>query len=214
MNNPMNDWEKLQQAWQAYEPPIRQIEKKINWVSWRMIFILAVDVLVLLGYVYFMFHFLPSDDPVHVKVWNLLMGGVLVIGVYLDFKIRLPLFRLEDRSTSSILKFYLKRVEAGVVLGRIARQFCQWMYPFALAFISVSWWLETENKTERYLFLYLFISLWLGLFWLISRWYENRKQKELEKLQELWREFIDDDSDAVVNRPDQSRHPDQSGGIS
>ena len=192
MSDPLKDWESLQSEWQAYEPDIQQIKKKISWVTWRMAAILVIDVVVVVSY--FPFLFIVLDNPENnwlVNSWHYLLGLLLIYGVYLDFKIRLPILRSQGDSAKEVLELYLKRTEAGIAIGRIGKNF-SW---FLLA-AFVLWWLANflfmpeNHKVTRWQF-GLFGVVWISAFVFICRWYELKKRKEFKKLSELWREYLD-----------------------
>ena len=124
-NNTTDDWQELQNDWQNYQPDIKKIKRRIAWVTWRMIAILVIDLIILFTYLPFVIFFiLPENHSLAVKIWHVGMLPVLLYAVYWDFKLRLPLMKLENESTKVILAFYLKRVSAGVKLGNFSIKFC------------------------------------------------------------------------------------------
>jgi len=191
-NQSNDEWQQLQNDWQSYQPDIAKIKKKIAWVTWRMIAVLALDVLVVITYIPFLiFYVFPEDNSIAMKAWHFAMFPVLMYGVYIDFKLRLPLFKLESQSTEAILRFYLKRVKAGIVLG-------QWGYRFSVLLLGlfVVWvvsnylfeWGEAKlEKTSTIVFGMIWISFFAG----IMHWYRIRKTKEAKRLQALWKEFLE-----------------------
>jgi hypothetical protein len=192
MSDPLNDWETLQTEWQAYQPDIQQIKKKVSWVTWRMGAVLLIDVVILLAYIPFLIYFVASDESGWiVDGWHYFIGLLLVYGVYLDFKIRLPIFRSQGDSTKAVLELYLKRTEAGIAIGRIGKNF-SWVLLVAFSL----WWLANfflfpENeKIARWQF-GLFGIVWISAFVIMCRWYQQRKEKEFIKLKALWRDYLD-----------------------
>jgi hypothetical protein len=191
MSQQPDDWQLLQKTWQGYQPDFTKIAKRNRWLEWRMSIILVLDILVLIGYAAFWWHSMQTD-PTYIKVWHSLMGVVLLFGIYIEFKIRWPLLRVETHSNQQILQLYLKRVEAGVLLGRWGRWFCQALWLPALIFVAYGYSSQQQPDIEKYLYSAIFVSLWLFMFWFLMRWYEQKKLSELEKLRQLWHEFIDE----------------------
>jgi len=192
-DDPMDDeWQQLQSDWQSYQPDIEKIKKRIAWVTWRMIAILALDVLVVLSYIPFLVYFVFLDDVSFAeKIWSYLMTPILFYGVYLDFKLRLPLFKLEGESTKDILAFYLKRVSAGVSLGDIGYKFSLLLLFMFAIWVSASFYFDLgEEKLQRPSFI-IFGTAWISFFASIMYWYKNKKKKEFVRLQNLWKNFLD-----------------------
>ena len=192
MNDPLKDWDKLQAEWQTYQPDVQQIKKKINWVTLRMIAVLFLDLVVLLGYFPFLFYFIDIETFSWVEnSWHVFIGILLVYGVYLDFKIRLPLIRMEGESTKDVLALYLKRTRAGIVIGRYGRYF-SWLLlaGFIIWFAANLLLVEQPAKEFKWQFA-VFGVVWITGSALICRWYENKKKKEYDKLKALWREYVD-----------------------
>lgn len=192
MNDPLKDWEKLQSEWQSYQPDMQQIKRKINWVTLRMLFILFMDVVVLFGYFPFILYFIDLETVTWVEAsWHVFVGVLLVYGVYLDFKIRLPIIRMQGESTKDILGLYLKRTRAGVDIGRYGKYF-SWMLlgMFAIWFSANAFLVAEPPKGFNWQF-GTFGVVWITGAALICHWYEKKKRKEYEKLRQLWREFVD-----------------------
>ncbi len=186
-----DEWLQLQQDWQTYQPDIERIKKKIAWVTWRMVFILALDVLIMIAYVPFLFYWvIPTDAPLIYKIWSYAMLPIGVFGVFLDFRLRLPVLRLEEGSTQDILKSYLKLVEAGVQVGL-------WSYRITLAllilFLIWTGVIHYSIPPEEILLkpaLFYSISVTLAIVVAIMYWYSRKKLKEQQNLTALWKEFI------------------------
>ncbi len=187
-----DEWQQLQSDWQSYQPDIAKIKKRIAWVTWRMVGVLVLDVLVLLSYIPFLVYvILPEDNSLAIKLWHYGMFPFLVYGVYWDFKLRLPLFKLEDQSTKNILAFYLKRVNAGIKLGDLGFKFCLLLVVLFVVWIGTSFAIDLgEEKLHRPSFIIMGIA-WIGLFAGIMYWYRNKKTKELKRLTKLWKEFLE-----------------------
>jgi len=192
MSDPLKDWEEMQSEWQSYQPDVQKIKKTINWVTWRMGAILAFDVIAILLYIPFLIFFVSVDENSLVEnSWHYLLGLLLIYGVYLDFKIRLPIFRAQGESTKDVLELYLKRTQAGVTIGRIGKNF-SWVLLVAF----VLWYLANlllpsgNPKIADWEF-GLFGVVWIAVFVVLCRWYENKKQKEFEKLNKLWQDYIE-----------------------
>lgn len=192
MNDPLKDWDELQSQWQSYEPDIQQIKKKINWVTWRMGLILVLDIIIVLAYVPFLYFSITSDSR-HwiVDIWDCVMGALLIYLVYLDFKIRLPIFRAQGESTREVLQLYIKRVEAGITIGRLGKAFCFFLLVLFIVWVTVNYFLpEKDLSLTKWPFL-LFGVCWIGGFTAIFAWYQAKKTKELERLTILWKEYLD-----------------------
>jgi len=192
MNDPLKDWEKLQSEWQAYEPDIQKIKKKINWVTWRMYFILAMDVLMILAYIPFVYYFAyQSDESWIANSWHYFMGVVLIYGVYLDFKIRFPILRNNASSTKEVLELFINRVKAGINLGWWGKVFCFGMLGFFWLWVAGNTFLENGDAKIGDLGFFIFGTVWIGFFSLIFIWYERKKRKELTELEELWKDYLE-----------------------
>ncbi|TQV75081.1 hypothetical protein FLL45_09065 [Aliikangiella marina] len=192
MNDPLKDWDKLQAEWQTYQPDIQQIKKKINWVTLRMIAVLAIDVVVLVGYFPFIYYFLDfSMDNWIENSWHGVIGILLFIGVYLDFKIRLPILRMSGESTKEILAFYLKRTRAGVVIGRYGAGFSWLLLAIFTVWFAANLFLVAQPAKEFNWMFAAFGIVWISGAALLCHWYASKKQKEYLKLKQLWRDFID-----------------------
>jgi hypothetical protein len=186
------EWQQLQEDWQSYQPDIAKIKKRIAWVTWRMIAILALDVVLLLGYIPFIVYWVfPEEPSFAIRLWHYAMAPLIVYGVYWDFKLRLPLFKLENESTKGILGFYLKRVDAGTKLGDLGYKFCLFVLVLFIVWVGASFYFELgEEKLQKASFI-IFGVAWISLFGAIMYWYRNKKRKELVRLQALWKEFLD-----------------------
>jgi hypothetical protein len=191
-DNNGDDWQQLQNDWQSYQPDIAKIKRRIAWVSWRMVAVLALDVLVVVTYIPFLIFWVFEDGvSLAEKIWHFGMLPLLLYGVYWDFKLRLPLFKLDSESTRGILECYLKRVSAGVSLGNLGYKFSLLLLGLFLLWVGSSFYFELgEEKLQQPVFI-TFGVLWIGFFAVILFWYRNKKQKELNKLTELWKEFLE-----------------------
>lgn len=191
-NQPNDEWQQLQSDWQSYQPDITKIKRRIQWVTWRMITILVLDVLVILTYVPFLIYWVfPEDSSLAEKIWHYGMFPLVVYGVYLDFKLRLPLFKLESESTKDILAFYLKRVNAGIMIGKWGYQFSLLLLVLFIIWVGASFYFDLgEKKLQRPQFI-VYAILFISLFAITSYWYKNKKQKEASRLQALWKEFLE-----------------------
>lgn len=187
-----DEWLQLQNDWQSYQPDIVKIKKRITWVTWRMIAILALDVLVVVTFIPYLIYFtFFADSSLADKIWNYSITPVLFYGVYLDFKLRLPLFKLDGESTKDILAFYLKRVNAAVTLGDIGFKFSLVLLGMFGGLVILSFYLDLgEEKFEKLSFIVFGIA-WIGFFAAIMYWYKIKKTKESHRLQKLWKEFLD-----------------------
>lgn len=188
----IDEWQQLQNDWQSYRPDIAKIKKRIAWVTWRMIAILILDVVTLLLYFPFFYYWiLTENNSLALLIWHYSMFPLLFYGVYWDFKLRLPLFKLENHSTKGILEFYLKRVKAGVALGRLGYKFCILLVALFCLWISASFFVDLgEQKLQRPSFIIFGVTL-ISSMGAIMYWYRNKKLKELKRLQDLWRAFLD-----------------------
>jgi len=191
-NSNNDDWQKLQNDWQSYQPDIQKIKRRITWVTWRMIVVLGIDLIILLSYVPFVIFFvLPESKSLALKIWLIGMIPVIMYGIYWDFKLRLPLFKLESESTKDILAFYLKRVTAGVKLGNFSIKFCFSLLVFYSLWIASSFYFDLgEEKLHQLSFIIKGLVLF-GCFIFGSYWYRNKKAKELVRLKALWKEFLE-----------------------
>jgi len=187
-----DDWLQLQTDWQSYQPDMVKIKKRITWVTWRMFAILALDVLVVVSFIPYLIYFtFYTDSSLADKIWNYSITPVLFYGVYLDFKLRLPLFKLDGESTKDILAFYLKRVNTAVSIGDIGFKFSLLLLGMFAGLVISSFFLELgEKKLQEFSFI-VFGIVWIGFFTGIMYWYKVKKQKEACRLQKLWKEFLD-----------------------
>ena len=192
MNDPLKDWEDLQSEWQSYQPDVQKIKKKINWVTWRMGLILVFDVVALVGYVPFLIYVVKIEQNSWlINSWHIMLGLLLIYGVYLDFKIRLPILRSQGESTKEVLELYLKRTEAGVTVGRLGKKF-SWVLLIAFVLWFAANWIWTPDNPKATSWEFgLFGTVWISVFVFISHWYEGKKQKEFDKLNKLWKDYID-----------------------
>ncbi|WP_196141086.1 hypothetical protein [Aliikangiella sp. G2MR2-5] len=192
MSQSQNDWEKLQSEWQAYEPDFNKIKRKISWVTWRMYLILVIDVFIFLAYFPFLYYEISKPTSTWVtSFWYYFMGVLLVYGVYLDFKIRLPILRNQGNSAKEVLELYLKRTQAGVTLGKWGQIFCAIMLLFFWLWVGGNAFLDAgSEKLARPGFI-AFGTIWILMFTGIFYWYYRKKSKEYLKLKILWREYLD-----------------------
>lgn len=192
MNDPLKDWEKLQSEWQSYEPDIQKIKKKINWVTWRMYFILALDILIVISYfpfVYFVAY--ESEASWIANSWHYFMGIIIFYGVYLDFKIRLPILRNDANSTKEVLELYINRVKAGISLGWWGKAFCYCMIVFFWIWVAGNAFLENGDRNIGDIKFFVFGTVWIGMFAIIFIWYERKKRKEHDELEALWKDYLE-----------------------
>lgn len=191
-NHSNDEWQQLQNDWQSYQPDMIKIKKRIAWVTWRMIAILVLDVFFLVSYIPFMLYWaFPEKPSLAIQLWHYGMFPLVVYGVFWDFKLRLPLFRLENKSTRGILEFYLKRVNAGIKLGNLGYKFCLFLMVLFVIWVGASFLFDLgEEKIQRISFIIFGVS-WIGLFAATMFWYKRKKQKELVRLQALWKEFLE-----------------------
>ncbi len=186
------DWQQMQNDWQSYQPDIKKIKRRILWVTWRMIAILVLDVLILVTYIPFLiFWVIPANEALMIKIWHYAMFPLLIYGVFLDFKLRMPLLRIEGESTKGILGLYLERVKAGVKLGIWGFRFCFMLLVLFLTWIGVTLIVEPEIVLAHKLKNIIFGLVWIGLFAGGSYWYKNRKQEEEIRLTSLWKEYLE-----------------------
>ncbi len=192
MNDPLNDWDELQSEWQSYQPDMQKIKKKINWVTWRMVGILAFDILAVLFYFPFLYFVLtPDDNSWAYKSFFYLMGVLLIYGTYLDFKIRLPIIFYQGESTKDILNLYLDRIQAGILVGKIGKYFGIGLLIINWIWIAIVLHFEPEHPKVSGDYFVLFFSGWMGGISLICWWYERKKQKEYIKLKALWQDYME-----------------------
>lgn len=191
-DNNGDDWQQLQNDWQSYQPDIAKIKRRIAWVTWRMVAVLVLDVLVVVTYVPFLMFWVFDDGAsLAEKIWHFGMLPLLLYGVYWDFKLRLPLFKLDNESTRGILECYLKRVQAGVSLGNVGYKFSLVLLGLFLLWVGSSFYFELgEEKLHQPPFI-IFGVVWIGSFAAVLYWYRNKKQKELNRLSALWKEFLE-----------------------
>lgn len=191
MKDPLDDWQELQSDWQSYQPDIQKIRKKVNWVTWRMAAILIVDVLAVIIYLPFVyFLFINNDSHWVINSWHYLLAILLIYGVYLDFKIRIPIFKLQGESTKDILELYLKRTEAGIVIGRLGQNF-SWILlgSFIIWVAATNIIVPDVDKLSDWRFT-VFGLAYMGIFILITSWYRNKKQREYTELKKLWQDYL------------------------
>jgi len=191
-DNNSEDWRQLQKDWQNFEPDLKKINKKISWVTWRMISILVLDVIIMLAYIPFLIVWvIPSEASFIYKLWPYLMLPLGIYGTYLDFKLRLPLFRLDKGSSKEILSAYLRFVQAGVLVGLWGFRFL-----FALLVLFVAWafavhYLDPESAKQLPIHLVASVASTVALSSAVMYWYKNKKTKESQNLLDLWQEFIE-----------------------
>ena len=190
--NNNDDWEQLQNDWQSFQPDIVKIKKRIAWVTWRMIFILILDIVVLISYFPFLIYYvLPESNSLAEKIWHLGIFPFFLYGVYWDFKLRLPLFKLDNETTKGILNCYLNRVKAGIALGDIGYKFSLALVGLFIVWVASSFCFDLgEEKLQRPSFILFGVSF-ISLFAAIMYWYKVKKDKEYQKLQQLWKEFLE-----------------------
>jgi len=191
-NQANDEWQQLQNDWQSYQPDIVKINKRIAWVTWRMFAVLALDAIVVLSYIPFLVYLtLYEDNSLAEIIWTYTMTPVLFYGVYWDFKLRLPLFKLDSESTKDILAFYLKRVKAGIRLGELGYKFSLFLIGAFSVWVSSSFYFDLgEEKLQKPSFI-IFGIVWVSIMAGIMYWYKNKKQKEYFRLQKLWKEFLE-----------------------
>lgn len=188
----LNDWQQLQQDWQNYQPDIVKIKKRIAWVTWRMIAILAIDIIALLLFIPFlMFETMQESVSVAEKIWHFGMFPLFVYGVYWDFKLRLPLFKLESESTKDILGFYLKRVSAGIKLGNLGVKFSLLLEFLFMLWVAANWYFDLGEEKIKEVEFILFGLVWIALLAGIMFWYKVKKEREFIRLTKLWKEFLE-----------------------
>lgn len=195
MNEPMNesadDWRDLQNEWQAYQPDVKKIQKKINWVTWRMIFLLFTEVILVLAYLGYLYHSANSQqNSSSVDIWNYFIGILAVVGLYLDFKLRLPVFRQQGSSTKDILGLYLMRTNMGISLGQWSKLFSWLLLMSFNLWVTINYLYFPEEPRISSIGFILFGNIWIGGFLLICYWYKNKKQMEYEKLKKLWQDYL------------------------
>ena len=150
MKEPLNDWDELQSQWQSYQPDMQKIKSRINWVTWRMRLILLVDVIILVSYFPVIWFLLEDRSVTRLEiVFHVLIGFALVYGVYLDFKIRLPIFRAQGDSTKDVLALYLARVKAGIRLANLTFYASIFLLVFLSVFLVSRYFLSEEPNLER-----------------------------------------------------------------
>ncbi|MCW8877787.1 MAG: hypothetical protein OQJ89_16210 [Kangiellaceae bacterium] len=192
MSEPMTEWDDLQNDWQSYQPDIQKLKKKINWVTWRMYLILVMDVVILIAYFPFVYFItVDSDRSWLLNSWHYLMAPFLLYGVYMDFKIRLPILRNEGNSTRDVLELYLKRIEAGERIGRLGKIFCWLMLAAFWIWVAANAMLEAGDEKVVQSGFMIFGTLWIGGIMLICIWYERKKRREYKELKPLWQDYLD-----------------------
>jgi len=191
-NQSIDEWQQLQSDWQSYQPDMVKIKKRIEWVTWRMVAILAIDVLMVISYIPFLVYLTLYEDRSLAKIiWSYTMTPVLFYGIYWDFKLRLPLFKLESGSTKDILNFYLKRIAAGVSLGDLGYKFSLFILAMFIIWVSANFYFDLgEEKIQKVSFILFAISM-ISSSAGIMYWYKNKKSKELIRLQKLWKDFLE-----------------------
>jgi hypothetical protein len=185
-------WQKLQSDWQSYQPDVKKIKQKISWVTWRMIALLTLDVIALIVYTVFLYlEIYQKNENWLVAIWFYLMGIAVLYGVYIDFKLRIPVFRLQGNSSQDVLNLYLKRTQVGVRLGQI----CQYVFAALLICFWLWRYLILEYLPEDNIYnrkdITLSVSLWIVFCIVACYWYKNKKAKELQHLRQLWQGFVD-----------------------
>lgn len=187
----MNDWEDLQAEWQAYQPDMQKIQKKISWVTWRMRLVLLIDVIFLVCYGYFTVYFVNQypEDWLQ-NTWFIVILILSTYAVYWDFKIRLPIFHPQDDSTQAILRFYLNRTKAGIRLGKFGCNFCAVMLLAFWILTSVNYFYVTGNDKLLDPYFLVFGNVWILMFIFFYWQYKRKKQKEYNRLVSLWQEYL------------------------
>ena len=188
----IQEWAQLQNDWQSFQPDLKKINKKISWVTWRMISILIFDVIAILAYIPFLIIWvIPAETSLIYKLWPYLMLPIAIYGVYLDFKLRIPLFKLDKGSSKDILGAYLKFVETGVLVGLWGARFSLGLLVWFLFWMLAVHFFDHENAKR------LSVSLVVGaisafiLLSVIMYWYRAKKVKEAKNLLALWSEYIE-----------------------
>ncbi|MGX5173135.1 hypothetical protein ACUR5C_03800 [Aliikangiella sp. IMCC44653] len=192
MTDPNNDWETLASEWQAYQPDMRKINRKTNWVTYRMIAILALDLVILLAYFPFVYYLVILEGANTLEIiWHCVMGVFIVVGVFLDFKIRLPIIKSQGKTTKDILNLYLQRVKAGILIGKIGWQFCLAVLVVFFLWLGLDLIFNLEaSHQDNIAVVTLFVCVWLGGIGGLSAWYQKKKQAEYLRLEALWKDLI------------------------
>ncbi len=191
MSQPENDWQDLQQAWQSYQPDMKLIKKKINWVTWRMIFVLTIEVIFVAGYFGFLVYSANyKQNSLSVDVWNYFIGLFAVVGLFIDFKLRLPLMRLQGDTTKDILNLYLQRTHMGISLGLWCKYFSWLLLVSFNLWVMMSYlYFPEQVRLYRAEFI-LFGNVFISGSVLASYWYQHKKHKEYLKLKDLWQDYL------------------------
>ena len=191
-DNSNEDWMRLQKDWQNFEPDLNKINRKISWVTWRMISILVLDAIIILAYIPFLVLWvMPSETSLLYKLWPYLMLPLGVYGTYLDFKLRMPLFRLEKGSSKEILNAYLKFVQAGVLVGLWGFRFLLMMLVLFIVWASAIHLFDSESARSLPINLVISVAVAIALTSAVMYWYKNKKARESRNLLDLWREYIE-----------------------
>lgn len=191
INKPVDDWQDLQNEWQAYLPDVKKIQKKINWVTWRMTFLLVAEVIFVIAYLFYLYHLAnEQQNSSSFNIWSYFIGILAVIGLYLDFKLRLPVFRQQGDSTKEILGLYLKRTEMGISLGQWSKLF-SWILLISFnLWVMINYFYFPEEVRLSSVSFILFGNTWIGCFLLVCYWYKKKKEAEHEKLKLLWQDYL------------------------
>ncbi len=191
MNDPLKNWEDLQNQWQSYEPDIKKIKKRISWVTWRMYAILALDIVVLISYFPFVYFVVQDESSSFLtNIWHYIMGVFVVYGVYLDFKLRLPVLKNNANTTKEVLSLFIERVKVGVSIGWWGKIFSFGLLVVFWIWVAVNYWFEVGNPKIANLGFLLIGSLWIIAIGLVFRFYENKKQKQLMSLSKKWKDYL------------------------
>jgi hypothetical protein len=191
-DNRNQEWMQLQKDWQSFQPDINKINKKISWVTWRMISILVLDVITILAYIPFLIVWVvPAETSLIYKLWPYLMLPIGIYGVYLDFKLRIPLFKLEKGSSKDILSAYLKFVRTGVLVGLWGGRFSLGLLAWFIFWALAVHFLDPENAKRLSIILLAGVTSVLVLTSLAMYWYKAKKAKEAQNILALWREYLE-----------------------
>jgi len=190
-NSDRDDWEGLQNEWQAYQPDIKLLKKKITWVSWRMKILLFASVLLVLCYAIYIGFLFTRETSLALKIWHSLVFPITLYVVYWDFKLRLPLLSLESESTKDIIDFYFRRVKAGIKVGEFGLKVCFVFLLFYTTWIAIGFYFDLFVPELQRTGFIIFGFIWIVGFALGMMWYRNKKRKELATLNHLWRDYLD-----------------------
>ena len=162
----------------------------MRWVTWRMRFIIALDVIALLTMIPIWLYVLDHHDSISIKIWFGFLFLLAIVAVYFDIYLRRDLWEEDDSSTRSMLQCVLKRARAGV---RLAKFSIAYMVTF---FISVSTWLAYVYFYEPTLIDKQYSVLGISLGYLItfivamaSVWYKKKKQREVVNLEATLKQY-------------------------